>query len=445
MIDLNVVRQPIEEEIKNNHKDYGLQSTLNIIPSDNVNGTAFITIGGEEVSLKVKLVQSKKRERLIQEFKAALIALDAEKIQQLLRRNDRETPFIAYDLGNDQYIMRSGPLSTQEASYKNPLPQILKNHLTENGRMRFDKYWAIAEYFPMLGIYNKVRHFATYFDSESSAQDSIEYALGLACYIAANAKNEKKIRIVELGAGTGEGMFRLLSALKHISDLKYEAFIVETSETLQLTQKHKLTDFKVKWVNAISQITSNDTLTFVTCEMFFDSFPHRAFQKNGTRYNELYLTTKEVKCDEEGIDETDPIIADIEDVKEWPDGSIIYRSLEAEAYFENITKHFKRFILLACDHMTPFMKSATVYEPSNDVIYRSLHLVGLDRKTMSLIKNAGEFMMACSLYLPLYKKIVARNPALKYKFYHAKDFFNRVGEFKVYSDYQQFVMMVVHN
>jgi hypothetical protein len=446
MINLDVVKSPIENDIKNNHKGYGLLPEVEILKSDEVTGTPFVTIGGEDIKLNTKYSSSKKRELLIQDFKLALLTLDVQKMKDLLYKNDHETPFIAYDVGDNQYVIRIGPLSIQEIIYKNPLPSMLKNYIQKNGPMRFDQYWAIAEYFPALGIYNKVRHFENYFESESSARNNIEYALGIACYITTNAKEEKKIRIVELGAGTGEGMFRLLTALKHVSDFDYEAFIVETSETLQLTQKHKLSAFShIKWVEDLTHISADDTLTFVTCEMFFDSFPHRVFQKNGQRYFELYLTEQSIECDEKGIDETDPLIADIEGIKEWPDGSLIYRSLDAEAYFENITKYFKRFILLACDHMTPYMRSSTIYEPSGSVMYRSLHLVGLNRSTMSLMNNAGEFMMACSLYLPLYKKIAAANSNLQYKFYYAKDFFNKIGGFNVYNDYPQFVMMVVHN
>jgi len=252
---------------------------------------------------------------------------------------------------------------------------------------------------------------------------------------------KKKIRIVEIGAGTGENLYRVLTALKQTTKIKIEAYIVETSETLRLTQKHKLTKFKVKWMNVLDQIPPNTTLTFMVSEMLLDSFPHRAFKKDGKKYHELYITKDGYEFAKEGIDETDPMISDIAGVKEWPDDSLIYRSPEAEDFLINALTHFKRFHFLTCDHTIPYMTSFSLYE--NVSFYTALHLVAHKQAKVNLNKDAGSFMMACSLYQPLYHKVLKSIKGIGYQFFYAKDFFKNMGGFSVYQANPQFKMLVV--
>lgn len=438
------IRNIIDQDIKDQDRGYGLQTHFQT-PLPKIQGTKFITMSGEEISLDSNIQNSKIRTSLIQEFKKALLELDAQKIKKLLYKNDFETPFIVYETKEDGYVIRKGPYSYQELMLINPLPTLIKNYIEKNGPMRFDQYWEIAQYFPTLGIYNKVRHFETFFESASSKQQNTEYSMGITAYILAHASKEQKIRIVECGAGTGEGMLRILTALKHTLKIKTEVYILETSETLRLTQKHKLNRFNVKWVDQIEQIPNNNTLTFITSEMFLDSFPYRILKKEGKFYKDAYLTKDGLIYDDKGVNESDPLIAEIKNVKEWPDDSLIIRSIAAENYFEKLLTYFKRFIFLSCDHIIRHMTSFHIGAANPTDMQVPLHLVSSKQTPVRLHENAGEFFLACSLYLPLYQKILDKMNHVNYQFFYAKDFFKKIGGYVVYPTMPQFVTMVVHS
>jgi len=440
MISGSVLRAQIDGEIVKNNPGYGLRTNFQqVLPKEG--GALFVTMSGEEVWLDVAVLNSKARLQLVQEFKKALLMLDAEKMKQLLYKNDFETPFIVYTSVEDGYIIRKGAYSVQEFLYRNPLPTLIKSYIQRNGPMRFDDYFSVSQYFPALGAYQKLRHFENYYNSASSLKDNTDYSIGMASYILMHAKDEKKIKLIEIGAGTGENLYRVLTALKTVTQMKIETYIVEISETLKLTQKHKLKAFDVKWVGTLEQIPSNHTLTFMMLEGVLVSFPQRVFKKIGHHYHELYMTQEGYAFLHEGITQDHSLIADIQDVTDWPDGSLIYRSQAAEEFLRKALTYFKRFVLLACDHTIPHMTSFSLYDRPG--FYTACHLVGKNGEKIDLNKNAGEFMMAFSLYQPVYDMILKSMDGIRYQTSYAKDFFKNIGGFRVYQDYAQFKMFVV--
>jgi len=437
-----ITRQEIDELIVKNEKGYGLKNAFQqVLP--NVNGARFVTMSGEEVSVDSPVSNSKVRSNLIAQFKAALLALDAVKMKELLYKNDLETPFILYESLEDGYVIRRGPYSIQEFSMHNPLPKLLKAYIKKHGSMRFDQYWNIANYFPALGVYNKLRHFDGYFSSAGALQNSTDYSLGLVNYVMSYIKDETKIKLIEIGAGTGDNLYRMLTALQRVTKVKIETYVIETSETLRLTQKNKLNKFKVKWVESLEQIPSNDTLTFIVSEMLFDSFAHRVFKKDGQKYHELYMTQDGYEFAQEGLDFTDPMIADIASADKWPDDSLIYRSLDAEDFFKKVLTQFKRFRFFTCDHTMAYMTTFSLYENARFCV--PLHLVGYKQPKININKDAGNFMLACSLYLPLYEKVLKSISDGRYQIAYAKDFFKNIGGFSVYQDTPQFKVIVAQS
>jgi len=70
--------------------------------------------------------------------------------------------------------VRDRVYSQHEIDMINPLPQLISNYIEKNGPLRFDQFWEICQYFPGLGIYQKVRHFDNFFESVSSAKENLD-------------------------------------------------------------------------------------------------------------------------------------------------------------------------------------------------------------------------------------------------------------------------------
>ena len=315
--------------------------------------------------------------------------------------------------------------STNTAFFdESPLPHLIKEEIIKNGPMRFDQYWSMSQYSPKFGAYNKIRHFKGFYESEGASMKSTDYAIAMAQYVIENSKDENKIRVIECGAGTGDFMLRFLIAMKHMSHLSIEVYIVETSESLILTQQYKLKCVDIKWVNDIFDIPNNDIKTFVLCEMVLDSFPHRGFIKKDDQLYELYINEKgalvEKECDEHF------------DISNWKDGIPVFRSMPAEQFFLKIMEHFKRCMMISVDHCLESFSSKN----------SQLHLVTPYEKPTNFIKNAGYFLIACSLYIPFYLEALK---GVNFSFQKAKTFFYNIGDYHVYEDDPRFYVLLIKN
>jgi len=257
----------IQDDIQNNDPGIGLKTDITTYPfSDSQTGCKFVTFHGTDVWIDADLqnINEDEREEDIRAFKTALLSLDVEAMQKLVQKNDKGPAFIAYRTREDGYVIRTQPISTQEILLDNPLPTLIKQRIKIKGPITIFDFWAYSQYFPVLGFYDNRRHFDGHFMTASMKPET-DYSIGLAYMIAEYAnEHEGKIRVLELGPGTGNNMFRILTALTHLSDLaRYEVVLVETGEGLQLSQKHKLQNFDVNWIDNIDNIPSDETLTII--------------------------------------------------------------------------------------------------------------------------------------------------------------------------------------
>ena len=335
----------------------------------------------------------------------------------------------------DQDIAEQDPgygATNEDFFAANPLCNLIKEDIVKQGPMRFDRYWELSQYTPQYGAYQKIRHFRGFYESEGSNEKGTDYALAQAQYIIEHSQDEKHIRIIECGAGTGDFMLRLFIALKHRSHLSIEFYILEKSASLILTQKHKLKDCTIRWVNHIFEIPCDEVKTFILCEMVLDSFPHRGFIKKDETLYELYLDAKgaliERPCDETFDYSTDH--------STWKKDVVIFRSFLAEQFALELSRYFKRGFMISVDHCietfsTSQLHLVTPYKNSYQSSYS---------KPIHWIQDASYFLMACSIYKPFYQDVLKE---FHVSFHRAKTFFYNIGDYHVYKDDPRFYVMQI--
>tara|TARA_A100001035_G_C27734760_1_gene478511 strand:+ start:217 stop:1260 length:1044 start_codon:yes stop_codon:yes gene_type:complete len=99
----------------------------------------------------------------------------------------------------------------------------------------------------------------------------------------------KKINIVELGAGNGEMMHQIINTSKRFFDFhkKCKFIIYEKSPKLINVQKEKLKNEKIKWVKNLDYLESNPTI-FLGNE-FLDALPIKQYVKRKKIWYEKYV------------------------------------------------------------------------------------------------------------------------------------------------------------
>jgi NADH dehydrogenase [ubiquinone] 1 alpha subcomplex assembly factor 7 len=115
--------------------------------------------------------------------------------------------------------------------------------------------------------------------------------IALWIYSEWNRMGCKKIRILELGAGTGILMRDILNILsKTEMRLKYEIFILDICEKLIEKQKETLNKHKnINWISDISELPKKKFIC--VANEFFDALPINQYIKEKNDWNEVVVKT----------------------------------------------------------------------------------------------------------------------------------------------------------
>ena len=165
----------------------------------------------------------------------------------------------------------------------------------ENFKIPLDKFINLALYDPKQGYYMKRNPFGKKGDFVTAPNISKIFSemflVWMMSYWQKFYKN-KKINIVELGAGNGEMMHQIIITAKNF-DKFYNScnFIIhEKSKNLIRLQKLKLKKKNVKWIKNLSDLKSYPTLFFGN--EFLDALPIKQFFKSNNIWYEKYIQKK---------------------------------------------------------------------------------------------------------------------------------------------------------
>jgi len=161
-----------------------------------------------------------------------------------------------------------------------------------------DKFINKALYNKNFGYYMKKNPFGNEGDFITAPNISLLFSEMIAIWTIAfwkNLKCPKKINIIELGAGNGEMIYRMLSSFKKFPSFKKacKVFILEKSPYLKKIQKKKLINFKINWLNNINNI--NDGPKIFIANEFFDALPIKQFIKKKNKWYEKFVNFSEKK------------------------------------------------------------------------------------------------------------------------------------------------------
>tara|TARA_Y100001970_G_scaffold48925_1_gene62056 strand:+ start:10120 stop:11160 length:1041 start_codon:yes stop_codon:yes gene_type:complete len=174
-------------------------------------------------------------------------------------------------------------------------------------KIPLDKFINHALYNPNKGYYMQKKPFGYDGDFITAPNISIVFSEMIFVWLFSYWENflkNKKINIVELGAGNGELMFQIINSAKKFNEFyqKCEFIILEKSKKLIKVQKNKLKKDKVKWLNELKNLNNRPTIFFGN--EFLDALPIKQFIKLDNDWFEKYVQKKgrkynfvNVRCD----------------------------------------------------------------------------------------------------------------------------------------------------
>ncbi len=177
----------------------------------------------------------------------------------------------------------------------------------QNIKIPLDKFIDNALYHPKNGYYMKKIPFGQYGDFITAPNISKIFSEMIFLWVISYWKkfySEKKINIVELGAGNGEMMSQFISTAKSFKK-KFNMcnfIIYEKSNKLIKLQKKKLKKDKVTWLKNLNKLNNKPTI-FIGNE-FLDALPIKQFINYNNNWYERYVKKEagtynftEIKCD----------------------------------------------------------------------------------------------------------------------------------------------------
>jgi cyclopropane-fatty-acyl-phospholipid synthase len=161
--------------------------------------------------------------------------------------------------------------------------------ISNNKHISFDKFVDIALYHKKTGYYMKKNPFGKDGDFITAPNISILFSEMLAIWCIAFWEHlgyPKKINIIELGAGNGEMMCRMIKVFERFNKFRKSSnyFILEKSQFLKKIQKKKLNSHKITWLNSINKLKNGPNI-FLANE-FFDALPIKQFIKKNNKWYE---------------------------------------------------------------------------------------------------------------------------------------------------------------
>jgi cyclopropane-fatty-acyl-phospholipid synthase len=167
--------------------------------------------------------------------------------------------------------------------------------IKNNTILTLDKFINKALYDDKSGYYMKSNPFGKKGDYITAPNISILFSEMIAIWIISfweNLKCPKKLNIIELGAGNGEMMDRIIKTFDRFQVFKncYKINILEKSIYLKKIQKQKLKNKNIKWLKSLKEITNVPNI-FIANE-FFDALPIKQFIKKKNWYERNVKFTK---------------------------------------------------------------------------------------------------------------------------------------------------------
>jgi len=183
----------------------------------------------------------------------------------------------------------------------------------ENFKIPLDKFIKNALYHPKNGYYTQKNPFGKHGDFITAPNISKIFSemifLWLLSYWQKFYTN-KKVNIVELGAGNGEMMSQIITSAKTFKNFfsKCNFSIYEKSNKLIKLQKRRLKKNKVTWLKNLNKLENKPTIFFGN--EFLDAFPIKQFINYNNIWHEVYIEKKnkafsliKIKCDIKKIEQ----------------------------------------------------------------------------------------------------------------------------------------------
>ena len=164
-----------------------------------------------------------------------------------------------------------------------------------NCKIPLDEFINNALYHPKKGFYMKKSPFGKEGDFITAPNISNIFSemifVWLLSYWEKFYKN-KKINIIELGAGNAEMMSQIIRSSQKFSSFKSNCnfIIYEKRKKLIKIQKKKLRKYKVRWIKSLDKIDNKPTI-FIGNE-FLDALPVKQFLNINNNWHERYVQKK---------------------------------------------------------------------------------------------------------------------------------------------------------
>ncbi len=173
----------------------------------------------------------------------------------------------------------------------NPLENLIRETIAENGPMSLDTYMALALAHPVHGYYASNMPLGEGGDFITAPEISQMFGelIGLWCVAVWRAMGEPRpFLLVELGPGRGSLMADALRAAKIAPDFlgALNLHLVETSELLQRCQRGLLKDSQAvaRWHNTADELANGPAI--IVANEFFDCLPVRHFVRGPDGWHE---------------------------------------------------------------------------------------------------------------------------------------------------------------
>tara|TARA_B100000965_G_scaffold310427_1_gene269781 strand:+ start:840 stop:1880 length:1041 start_codon:yes stop_codon:yes gene_type:complete len=177
----------------------------------------------------------------------------------------------------------------------------------ENFKIPLDKFIDSALYHPKNGYYMQKIPFGQHGDFITAPNISKIFSEMIFLWLISYWKKfhtDRKINIVELGAGNGEMMFQIITSAKRFKKFykKCNFAIFEKSNKLIKLQKEKLKKNKVTWLKNLDKLKNKPTIFFGN--EFLDALPIKQFINYNKIWYEIYIKKQakaynftKIKCD----------------------------------------------------------------------------------------------------------------------------------------------------
>ena len=161
-----------------------------------------------------------------------------------------------------------------------------------NNLFTMDKFIEESLYNKKYGYYMKKNPFGKNGDFITAPNISILFSEMIAVWIISFWEKldcPRQFNLIELGAGNGEMMRVLINTFNKFPKFKNSCkiHILEKSELLKKTQKTKIKNTKIKWLNSLNEL--NEFPCIFIANEFFDALPIKQFLKKEKKWHERHI------------------------------------------------------------------------------------------------------------------------------------------------------------